>query len=274
MLEAAQHTENSFLTLTYAPLKTPLTSSSLSELRPKDLSDWLKRFRFRIHPLKIRYYAVGEYGDKTWRPHYHVALFGYPHCRRGNTFADMPPHIARQEPQADCCDVCDLVRDTWGHGRIFSGDLSVESAQYVSGYVTKKLTAGDGWECFLEGRHPEFSRMSNRPGIGFSALHEIASEVMRLDLDTSQPDVPSGLRHGKRILPLGRYLRRNLRKMVGRDEKTPQAVLDDLNKKMLVMQSDAIRNKRGLKGEILAQNKTASASLVARHKIHQQRKKL
>lgn len=274
MLEALQHTENCFLTLTYEPLKTPLTSSSLATLQPKDLSDWLKRFRKAIHPLKIRFYAVGEYGDDNWRPHYHLALFGYPHCRFGNTLGNKPPSYHRITPQPSCCDVCDLVRDTWGKGKIFSGDLSPNSAQYVSGYVTKKMTAGDGWENFLVDRHPEFARMSNRPGIGFSAMHEVASELMRLDLDTSQADVPSALRHGKRVLPLGRYLTRSLRKMVGKDEKTPQDILDTKAEKMLSLQYDAIRNKRGLKGEILAQNKTARESFLAREKIMKQKRSI
>lgn len=274
ILEAHQHTENAFLTLTYEASKMPLTSSSLATLQPKDLSDWLKRFRKAIAPCKIRFYAVGEYGDENWRPHYHVALFGYPHCRYGNTHANKPPSVKNEWPQRDCCDVCDLVRDTWGKGRVFIGDLSTESAQYISGYVTKKMTAGDGWEVFLNGRYPEFSRMSLRPGIGFSAMHDVASELMRLDLDTSQADVPSGLRHGKRVLPLGRYLTRSLRKMVGKDEKAPQEVVKEYEEKMLALQYDAIANKRGLKAEILAQNKTARESFLAREKIFKQKRNL
>lgn len=274
ILEALQHTENSFLTLTYEASRMPLTSSSLATLRPKDLQDWLKRFRKAIAPLRIRFYGVGEYGDQNWRPHYHLALFGYPNCRYGNTLGNKPPSFQSQWPQPDCCDVCDLVRDTWGNGKIFIGELNAKSAQYVSGYITKKMTAGDGWANFLEDRVPEFSTQSNRPGIGFHAMHDVASELMRLDLDASQADVPSALRHGSRLLPLGRYLTHKLREMVGKDGKAPPEVLAERAKKMQALQYDSIRNKRGLQAEILAQNKTARESFIAREKIRKQRKTL
>lgn len=81
------------------------------------------------------------------------------------------------------------------------------------------MTAQD--DVRLAGRHPEFARMSLKPGIGFDGLHEIASQLMRFNLVDSQGDVPSALRHGSRLLPLGRYLRMNLRRMVGEEAKAP-----------------------------------------------------
>lgn len=65
MLEAAQYEDNCFITLTYDDEHLPLGMS----LVPKDLQDFLKRFRSRIAPIKVRYYGVGEYGDQTQRPH-------------------------------------------------------------------------------------------------------------------------------------------------------------------------------------------------------------
>ena len=45
--------------------------------------------------------------------------------------------------------------------------------------------------------------------------------------------MPSALRVGdKKLLPLGRYLQRQLRLMVGHDEKTPQAILDKIDAEM------------------------------------------
>ena len=37
----------------------------------------MKRLRKKLHPLKIRFFHCGEYGDKTRRPHYHALIFGY-----------------------------------------------------------------------------------------------------------------------------------------------------------------------------------------------------
>lgn len=84
----------------------------------------------------------------------------------------------------------------------------------------------------LKGRHPEFCRMSLRPGIGLDAMHDVASVLMQFDLDTREADVPSALRHGSRTLPLGRYLRRYLRTLVGKDASAPQETLDAIKEKL------------------------------------------
>lgn len=78
----------------------------------------------------------------------------------------------------------------------------------------------------LNGRWPEFSRMSLRPGIGHGMMHEVASTLMQFNLEHAEADVPVSLRHGKRLLPLGRYLRKTLRTMVGKEENAPEIVLE------------------------------------------------
>ena len=73
--EAKDHLNTAFITLTYND-ENMLWCGDYGTLQKKDLQDWLKRLRRQIEPLKIRYYAVGEYGTNTMRPHYHVLLFG------------------------------------------------------------------------------------------------------------------------------------------------------------------------------------------------------
>lgn len=80
----------------------------------------------------------------------------------------------------------------------------------------------------LQGRYPEFCRMSLRPGIGADAMHDVASVLLQFNLVDLQGDVPSSLRHGSRLLPLGRYLRRKLRTMVGKDEKAPEIINEEM----------------------------------------------
>lgn len=128
----------------------------------------------------------------------------------------------------------------------------------------------------LGNRHPEFARMSLRPGIGYHALHEVASTLMNFNLENTQDDVPSSLRHGKRILPLGRYLQKNLRKMVGKDEKTPQKIVDALAVEMLPLRQAAKNDPDApsLKHQVIKKGKGSVASLTARHRIHKQRKNL
>lgn len=192
MLEQLKHNESCFCTLTYATEHLP-ESGSLSK---RDLQLWLKRLRKEI-PTKIRYYAVGEYGDRTWRPHYHAALYGVSYLQ------------------------AKIIEGTWKKGMIHIGELTKESAQYICGYVVKKLTNGKDPEVIrkLAGREPEFCRMSLRPGIGASAMIDVADAVMSSTAMSIQSDVPGVLRHGPRLMPLGRYLKKKLRALCWIDEE-------------------------------------------------------
>lgn len=206
MLEATQYTENAFVTLTYSDENLPEDNS----LVPKHAQDFLKRLRKKVEPVRLRFFLVGEYGDRTSRPHYHVALFGHPSCDRGRT------DHRRITSGRSCCPHCDRVQQAWHHGGVDLGTLTPESAAYVSGYVTKKLTNKDDPYVSeqLNGRHPEFARMSLRPGIGAGFIEDLASTCLEFGLDT--PDkLPSALRHGPKSRPLGSYLRNRLRERVG-----------------------------------------------------------
>lgn len=190
ILEALVHPASSFVTLTYAPENVPDKGS----LNPVDLQKFLKRLRFNS-VQKLRFFGVGEYGDLTQRPHYHLALFGLGKL-------DTP-----------------LVDQSWGLGYVYLGDLTLQSAQYVAGYVTKKMTAKD--DPRLQGRYPEFARMSNRPGIGALSIQQVADALSNRhgwDEISTLGDVPHSLRHGGSVYPLGRYLRSKLRKAMNFEE--------------------------------------------------------
>lgn len=264
MLEASQHGDNTFVTLTYSDQNIPRTSTDLPTLDPKHLQDWLKRLRFINRELRIRYFAVGEYGDETWRPHYHLALFGHPNCQRGQT------DLRREW----CCGFCQSIKSSWGKGAVMLAELNVNSAQYVAGYVTKKMTRTD--DPRLSGRHPEFSRMSLRPGIGHDFMHEVASTMLSFNLDQSQADVPSALRHGNRTLPLGRYLRNKLRTMIGKEGKAPQETLDEQAEEMrpLLEAARADPENPSLRGQIVKASKSKVLQMEARSKIFKPRKPL
>lgn len=244
MLETNLHSENCFLTLTYSDENLPKLappSEPLPTLDPKHLQLWFKVLRKAIHPSKVRYYAIGEYGDETHRPHYHVALFGYPKCSYGNS--------RYSKSRQNCCAHCDFIRDTWGRGSIYSGDISVNSAQYIAGYVTKKLTSKDNPA--LKGRYPEFGRMSLKPGIGADFMHEVASTFLTHAALDDLADVPTSLQHGGRKLPLGRYLRRKLRVLTGRSLETPQETIDALQETLRPLRESAFDNSRSFKKEVV-----------------------
>lgn len=68
--ELSKYVDNCFITLTYDPVHNPIT------LQKRDLQLFFKRLRKHFPGRKIRYFACGEYGPNTYRPHYHIVIFG------------------------------------------------------------------------------------------------------------------------------------------------------------------------------------------------------
>lgn len=254
MLEAHQHKENCFLTLTYA-------DDNQTELDPAHVRDWLKRLRKHIQPGRIRYYLVGEYGDKTGRPHYHVALFGFPTCPRGQT------RQPRKDQPMSCCENCNTMHMLWTHGRVDLARLEPASARYIAGYVVKKMTQHDHPD--LHGRHPEFARMSLRPGIGHDACIEIASTLMLNNY--AEPDVPKVLMHGRAKMPLGRYLTRTLRHQMGMSKDAPPETLKEMEDKLRPVREIAFSHSKPFKEAVALSNEGKIIQIEA--KLKRQAKK-
>lgn len=197
MLEALVHERTAFVTLTYKDEKLPEGGS----LDPRHLQLFLKKLRKNVGP--VRFFGVGEYGDLSWRPHYHLAIYGVDRTYQT------------------------IIHNSWGNGIVHVGDLTHDSAQYIAGYVNKKMT--DGKDDRLEGRYPEFARMSLRPGIGAVAIADVAGYILKSphaqrDI-ADRSDVPHVLQHARKTLPLGRYMRDRLRKSLNLpDGASPDAI--------------------------------------------------
>lgn len=193
LLEQQSHAASSFVTLTYADEYLPSDGS----LSARAVQLFLKRLRNHVGP--VRYFAVGEYGGLSDRPHYHVALFGT---------AD---EVA--------------VQRSWPSGFTYVGSLTAHSAAYIAGYVTKKMTHASDER--LAGRAPEFARMSLRPGIGALAVEAqlAASYVSRRGARAlaHAGDVVGRFR-SEGSWPLGRYLKGKLRDAVGMDQELCRSI--------------------------------------------------
>lgn len=124
--ESKLHEVKKFITLTYADAHLPW-KNGISQLDKRDLQLWFKRVRKCGY--KIRYYAVGEYGSKTYRPHYHIILFG-----------DVPDSV---------------IRETWPKGHVHIGNVTDASIMYTLGYIVN----GKGWQMRTK-RVAPFSLMS------------------------------------------------------------------------------------------------------------------
>lgn len=219
LLEAAQYTENSFVTLTYEDKNLPGTHDGLPNLVPRELRLFLGRLREKL-PTKIRFFAVGEYGPKTFRPHFHIGIFNFQNCGRGQTRQNLRGRCM----WSGCCPQCELVGNTWGKGDIEIRSLGTEKCEYLARYVTKKMTSKE--DARLLGRHPEFSRQSRRPGVGFPGVAALAKAISDHVDSKSLVDVPSIINQGKNNpLPLGRYIRNKLRIALDLPEGAPDEVL-------------------------------------------------
>lgn len=237
VLESYMHPANAFVTLTYDNDHLPEKGSLVA----RDTQLWLKRFRKELDrqfDVKVRFFLCGEYGDQTWRPHYHASLFGVG------------------------MEVSDLVRSTWAKGHVMVTEFNETTAAYTAGYVVKKLT--DKSDLRLEGRAPEFCRMSNRPGIGAKAMEVIRDAVLTdagLDEYLKTGDVPMKLQMGRRSMPLGRYLREKLRQEVGVSEadnqKRKQRFFDEKGAEMLSL----------LCRSIIAEEALSARALVVRENL-------
>jgi hypothetical protein len=164
------------------------------------------RLRSRISPLRIRYFACGEYGGYRFgsldatreiNPHYHLALYGL-------NYQD-----------------ADLISETWGLGLVDVKFLEPASALYLAKYVTKKMTGKEDERLQITEDfrlHPEFQRQSLKPGLGAGVMSVLAKgyenpyALATLDIEG---DVPKSITYGGKYVPLGRYLKKQLRKALG-----------------------------------------------------------
>jgi len=121
--EANMWDENSFITLTYADKHLPPHGS----LNYDDLEKFWKRLRKRYG--RLRYYAVGEYGDQTLRPHYHACVFGQAFTEARIMLRDVPNALWTSP----------FLQDAWGLGNVSVGALNFQTAAYTASYVVKKL---------------------------------------------------------------------------------------------------------------------------------------
>lgn len=176
MCEAMYHEHNWFLTLTYDDGHVPLSDwidddgvvrQSLT-LRPKDLQDFWKRLRKSIEPEKVRYFACGEYGDTTARPHYHAIVFGL----------ELLDLVYYKSDDKYTYYTSEFLSRLWPFGFVIVAAVSWASCAYVAAYCTKKLNGKLATEVY--GRlniAPPFNVMSRKPGIGYQYYNDVVSKM-------------------------------------------------------------------------------------------------
>lgn len=122
----------------------------------------------------FRYFACGEYGDNTSRPHFHAIIFGLD-------FVTDDPATTRKKsgknPRGDFYYSSEPLNKIWGNGRITIGQFNYQTAAYTARYVMKKQTGKQAADHESYTRldpvtgelyqvAPEFALMSRKPGLG------------------------------------------------------------------------------------------------------------
>jgi len=119
-----------FLTLTYSDEEIVRNDLGHGVLVKSDLQKFIKRLRRHVDRQEktlsatlgyhetvkipqIRYYAVGEYGGQTYRPHYHAIAFNIPSS------------------------ILQSLESIWKHGHARIGTVTRGSILYCTKYITK-----------------------------------------------------------------------------------------------------------------------------------------
>lgn len=195
---------STFITLTYNEKNLP----SVGSLEKKDFQLFMKRLRKLKKSNKsnpLRFYACGEYGDRSNRPHYHAILF--------NCTFKKDAEIANKGK--DKLYYSQELQDVWSNlikkpntyepiGFASWGTVTFESAQYVAGYVQKKINGKQKDEHYKRYVSPdeygelqldknsneefqlqqEFSLMSRKPGIASDWLTAYKDDIYPSDFIT------------------------------------------------------------------------------------------
>jgi len=159
--EASLYEDNCFLTLTYNNENLPKDGS----LKVEHFQKFMKRLRQK-YPKTIRFFHCGEYGDQEGRPHYHACIFNHNFgdkklYSRNNGF----PLYTSEE-----------LETLWPYGFCTIGSLTFETAAYTARYIMKKVTGAKA-EDHYNGKKPEYTTMSRRPGIGKTWFEKFKADI-------------------------------------------------------------------------------------------------
>lgn len=148
--------ETWFATFTYNDENLPPNNT----LEKEAFQRFMKRLR-KNFKQKIRYFACGEYGDKSGRAHYHAILFNLNLTdlkKIGKTKDGF--QLFKQE----------RLTKTWGMGHVTISPVTGKTAlQYCAKYAQKvpnTKKAKKEWEITRPNQEPQFQLVSQRPGLG------------------------------------------------------------------------------------------------------------
>lgn len=167
LLEMKNHKSSYFVTLTYDDFHVPINEyvdedtgviGTVATLIKRDFQLFMKRLRKNYkYDNPLRFFACGEYGSTTYRPHYHAIIFGLQ-LDDLTLYKQGEGIVYYNSAFLDKC---------WQHkGFVVVAKACWETCAYTARYIMKKQK-GEGAEIYEKYNfQPEFVLMSRRPGIG------------------------------------------------------------------------------------------------------------
>ena len=167
----AEHYEgqNTFVSLTLDDFNITSDHSICRKTFTETLDNMRRQIKYHNIDYKLQYFGVGEYGEKTERPHFHIIMFGrYP------------------------MEAKELIERVWKKGFIDVKPLDSGLSRYIAGYVTKKMTniKNKDVQKWLNGRQPEFISQSTKPFMGKRQIDHMATEYIKDPNCTVGNDIP------------------------------------------------------------------------------------
>lgn len=208
-----------FLTLTYDDGHIPPNGS----VEYYDVQLFLKRLRKRVG--SFRYFGASEYGDTTFRPHYHIILFdiNLSDLKYFNTKGGEPYYTS------------ETISNSWCKGNHLLTSFNFSTAAYVARYVFKKQK-GEGSQLYTDlGIDPPGSFMSLKPGIGAPYFDEHSEEIM----DTGRILLPYPIAKKPRFIAPPKYFQKLI---ADRFPERWEAIKQDLVHKSNILTDSKFQN--------------------------------
>lgn len=214
----------------------------------RDLQLFMKRLRKACEPEKIRFYAVGEYGGQTFRPHYHLILFNL-HLSDGDL------HFYKKSPLGYDYQNSDLIARVWPFGYNVVAPVTWESCCYTARYMLKKQKGNNAHVYDDFSLEAPFSVCSRKPGIAHSYFENCGdfSRLSRITIGTDR---------GSKQFPPPRYLERLFTASHPEEARERQRVrrLSALNREKLVLSRTDLSKDDYL--EVMEKNFTKAMDLL------------
>lgn len=153
-----------FVTLTYDDSTLPYIQDGtelFQTLKKDDLKSFINLLRTYC---PFRYYAIGEYGDKGHRPHYHLLLFNFfpvTNPQTGGLVYHKDWNKLTEKMVMSNVDLEAVIFKAWKNGKVDVQNMDGGAIRYLAYYVVDPTVNVE-----VQAQQKPFALMSTRPPIG------------------------------------------------------------------------------------------------------------